>query len=149
VKDVVPFIDKNFRTLTDREHRAIGGLSMGGGHATYAGLNNIDKFAWVGSFSGAFVLWPNARAPQGVEGLNMDAVKTQVFPNLNSSVNADLKLLYISCGTEDFLFQVNRQFKGWLKESGIQFVDVETPGYAHVWSYWRISLIDFASQLFK
>jgi enterochelin esterase-like enzyme len=149
VKDVVPFIDKNFRTLTDREHRAIGGLSMGGGHATYAGLNNIDQFAWVGSFSGAFVLWPNARAAQGAEGLNMDAVKTQVFPNLNSSVNADLKLLYISCGTEDFLFQVNRQFKGWLKESGIQFVDVETPGYAHVWSYWRISLIDFASQLFK
>ena len=149
VKDVVPYIDKNYRTFTSREYRAITGLSMGGAHATYAGLNNIDKFAWVGTFSGAFVLWPSARDTQGAQSLNLDAVGKQVFPNLNSSANSKLKLLYISCGNDDFLFQANRQFKGWLKEKKIKFVDVETPGYAHVWSYWRISLIDFTSRLFK
>lgn len=149
VKDVVPYIDKNYRTYADRGHRAITGLSMGGAHATLAGLNNTDKFAWVGSFSGAFVLWPNARDPQGAQNLNLDAVGNKVFPNLNSSANSKLKLLYISCGNDDFLFQTNQQFKGWLKGKGIKFVDVETPGYAHVWSYWRISLIDFTSRLFK
>jgi enterochelin esterase-like enzyme len=149
VKDVVPYIDKNYRTYTDRNHRAITGLSMGGAHATLAGLNNIDKFAWVGSFSGAFVLWPNARDPKGGQNINLDAVGKTVFPNLNSSANSKLKLLYISCGNDDFLFQANRQFKDWLKEKKIKFVDVETPGYAHVWSYWRISLIDFTGRLFK
>jgi len=149
VKDVVPYIDKNYRTYTDRKYRAITGLSMGGAQATLAGLNNIDKFAWVGSFSGAFVLWPNGRDPKGGQNLNVDAIGKQVFPNLNSSTNSKLKLLYISCGNDDFLFQANRQFKDWLKEKKIKFVDVETPGYAHVWSYWRISLIDFTSRLFK
>jgi enterochelin esterase-like enzyme len=149
VKDVVPYIDKNYRTYSDREQRAITGLSMGGAHATLTGLNNIDKFAWVGSFSGAFVLWPNARDPKGGQNLNLEAIGKQVFPNLNSSANSKLELLYISCGNDDFLFQANRQFKGWLKEKKIKFVDVETPGYAHVWSYWRISLIDFTSRLFK
>jgi len=149
VKDVVPYIDKNYRTYTDRGNRAITGLSMGGAQATLAGLNNPDKFAWVGSFSGAFVLWPNARDPKGGQNLNLDAVGKQVFPNLNSSANSRLKLLYISCGNDDFMFEANRQFKGWLKEKKIKFVDVETPGYAHVWSYWRISLVDFSSRLFK
>jgi enterochelin esterase family protein len=149
VKDVVPYIDKNYRTYTDRGHRAITGLSMGGAHATLAGLGNIDKFAWIGSFSGAFILWPNARDPKGGQNLNLDAIGKQVFLKLNSSANSKLKLLYISCGNDDFLFQANRQFKGWLKEKNIRFVDVETPGYAHVWSYWRISLMDFTSRLFK
>lgn len=149
VKDVVPFIDNNYRTYADRENRAITGLSMGGAHATYAGLRNIDKFAWVGTFSGAFVLWPNVRPEPGVEGLNIDVVEKQIFPNLNAADNSRLNLLYISCGTEDFLFEVNRQFKEWLKENDIEFIDVETPGYAHQWSYWRISLIDYAGRLFK
>jgi enterochelin esterase family protein len=149
VKDVVPFIDRIYRTNPDREKRAITGLSMGGAHATFAGLNNLDKFAWVGSFSGAFVLWPNARGQQGTQSINPEAIGTQVFPKLNSSANSSLRLLYLSCGNDDFLFQANRQFKGWLNEKAIKFVDVETPGYAHVWSYWRISLVDFASRLFK
>ncbi len=160
IDDVIPYIDNNYRTLADREHRAIAGLSMGGGQTTYAALNNLDKFAWIGSFSGAFVLWPNARAeadPQepaepgrrGPEGLNLDAVETQIFPNLNSSVNSELSLLYIAIGNDDFLFDSNRQFKDWLKEKGINFVDIDTPGYSHEWSYWRICLVDYASRLFK
>ena len=91
LKDIIPFIEKNFRTYTDRENRAIAGLSMGGAQSAFVGLNNIDKFAWVGSFSGAFVMWSNVRAAQGEEGINMQAVKTQVFPNLSTNVNSKLK----------------------------------------------------------
>ena len=151
IDDVIPFIDKNYRTLADRDHRAIAGLSMGGAHTTYAALNHLDKFAWVGAFSGAFMLWPNARGEggQGGQSLNMDAVEKQVFPNLNSSANSGLKLLYVAIGNDDTLFEVNRQFKSWLKGKNINFVDIDTPGYAHEWSYWRICLVDFAGRLFK
>jgi enterochelin esterase-like enzyme len=149
IKDIIPFIDNNYRAYTDREHRAISGLSMGGGHATYVGLNNIDKFAWIGSFSGAFVVWPNVRPAPGVNDLDMNAVRTKVFPNLSASANPQIKLLYLAIGTEDPLFQVQRKFKDWLKENKIQFVDLDIPGYAHVWPLWRINLIDFSSRLFK
>ena len=151
IDDIIPYVDKNYRTLTDREHRAIAGLSMGGAHTTYAALNHLDKFAWVGSFSGAFVLWPNARGEggQGAQVLNLDAVENQIFPNLNSSANSQLKLFYIAIGSDDFLIEANRQFKGWLKDKNINFVDIDTPGYAHEWSYWRICLVDFAGRLFK
>jgi enterochelin esterase family protein len=64
-------------------------------------------------------------------------------------VNDRLKLLYLAIGTEDPLFQVQRKFKNWLREINIKFVDVETEGYAHVWSLWRINLADFASLLFQ
>lgn len=156
IDDVIPYIDNNYNTLTDREHRAIAGLSMGGAQTTYAAFNNMDKFAWIGSFSGAFVLWPNARAedsPQGPgrgpEILSLEAVENQIFPDLNSSVNSELNLLYIAIGNDDFLFESNRQFKDWLKEQNINFVDIDTPGYSHEWSYWRICLVDYASRLFK
>ncbi len=154
--DVIPYIDSHYRTSTNREHRAIAGLSMGGAQTTYAALNHIDQFAWVGSFSGAFVLWPNARAEgsprgpgRGPELLSLEAIENQVFPNLNSSVNSELDLLYIAIGEDDFLFEANRQFKDWLIEKQIDFVDIDTPGYAHEWSYWRICLVDFAGRLFK
>ena len=158
IDDVIPYIDSNYRTLTDRDNRAIAGLSMGGAQTTYAALNNLDKFAWVGSFSGAFVLWPNARAVseggtngpgRGLQLLSLEAVENTVFPKLNSSVNSELELFYIAIGNDDFLFEANRQFKDWLKEEKINFVDIDTPGYSHEWSYWRICLVDYASRIFK
>jgi enterochelin esterase-like enzyme len=147
LKDVIPYIEKNYMVYTDRKNRAIAGLSMGGAHATHIGLNNLDKFAWVGSFSGAFVLWPNARS--GNQDIDLKAVETKVFPSLSSSSNSKLNLLYISTGADDFLIQATHQFTGWLKDKGIKFVDVEKPGYAHEWRIWRINLGDFASRLFK
>ena len=128
VKDVIPFIEDNYRTYTDREHRAIAGLSMGGGQATYTGLNNIDKFAWIGSFSGAFVVWPNVRPAPGINDLDMDAVENIVFPGLDASVNSQLKLLYLAIGTEDPLLDPQRKFKVWLDKKGIQFTNIETEG---------------------
>jgi enterochelin esterase-like enzyme len=147
LKDVIPYIELNYMAYTDRKHRAIAGLSMGGAQSTHIGLNNLDKFAWVGSFSGAFVLWPDARAED--QKINLNAVEKQVFPGLNSSANSKLKLLYISTGANDFLIRSTHQFTGWLKDKGIKFVNVEKPGYAHEWRIWRINLGDFASRLFK
>lgn len=153
IDDVIPYIDSNYRTLTDRENRAIAGLSMGGAQTTYAALNNIDKFAWIGSFSGAFVLWPNARGESaqggGGQAISIDAVENSIFPNLNSSVNSQLDLLYIAIGSDDFLIEANHQFRDWLNEKDIDFEYTEIPGYAHEWPFWRICLVDYASKLFK
>jgi len=149
VKDIIPFIDSNYRTYSNSENRAVAGLSMGGGQAVYAGLKNVDKFDWIGSFSGAFVIWPNVRPAPGVNDLDMDAVENIVYPGLDASVNSKLELLYLAIGTEDPLIEPQRKFKNWLTENDIQFENIETPDYAHVWSLWRMNLIEFASQLFK
>ncbi len=66
--EVMPRVEKEYNVAKDREHRAIAGLSMGGAEATFAGLNHLDKFAWVGSFSGAYVMWPGANAGGGRGG---------------------------------------------------------------------------------
>ena len=156
--DVIPFVEKTYRTAAGRDNRAIAGLSMGGSQALYAGLRHLDRFAWVASFSGAFVIWPGAMTaipadsgPSGVGagwGLNMKAVEA-TFPGLTQESAAQLKLFYISCGTDDGLIVSGRQFTGWLKSRKIRFIEVETPGYAHVWSYWRKSLVDLAPRLFR
>jgi enterochelin esterase-like enzyme len=160
VSDVIPYIESHYRVLANRESRAISGLSMGGAQSLYAGLRHIDKFAWVGCFSGALVLLPGVMRPlplaPGVppipgrlnQILDMSTVE-KVFPELNAETSAKLKLLYISVGSEDGLIEANHQFKGWLKSKGVNFVDIETPGYAHVWSLWRIGLADMVSRLFQ
>jgi len=145
VHDVVPFVDQNWRTIPDRENRAIAGLSMGGAQSLYTAFHKIDAFAWAASFSGAFVLWPGVSAGRELRPENLP----NIFPGIDASVNSKLRLLYISCGTDDFLIGPNRQFKNWLQSKNVHFVDVETPGYAHVWRYWRKSLIDFAPRLFR
>jgi enterochelin esterase family protein len=148
--DVIPFVEANYRVKANRENRAIAGLSMGGEQATYIGLNHLDRFAWIGTFSGAFVMLPGRTAPAGQRdsSISVDALQ-QNFPELNAGANQKLHLLYFSCGTEDGLIKANRDMKDWLKSKEVRFVDVETPGYAHVWRYWRISLLDFAPRLFR
>jgi enterochelin esterase family protein len=59
--EVMPLVQKSYHVSTNREERALAGLSMGGAETLYTGLNNLDRFAWLGSFSGAFVMWPRAR----------------------------------------------------------------------------------------
>jgi enterochelin esterase family protein len=123
---------------------------MGGEQATYMGLNHLDLFAWIGTFSGAFVMLPGRTALSGQRDSSVGVdVFQQNFPQLNASANLQLHLLYFSCGTEDGLIKANRDMKDWLKSKEVRFVDVETPGYAHVWRYWRISLLDFAPRIFR
>jgi enterochelin esterase family protein len=145
--DVIPFVEANYRVKANREHRAVAGLSMGGEQAMFIGLNHLDRFAWIGSFSGAFVMLPGAQAPAGTDPGHA-ATFARNFPQLGASAN-QLRLLYFSCGTDDSLIAINRDMKTWLTSKQIKFIDIETPGYAHVWRYWRISLLDFAPRLFR
>lgn len=161
VDDLVPYVDQNFRTIRSSSSRAIAGLSMGGGQATFIGLNHPDMFAWVASFSGAIIAWPGAMMPAQVSppkeesgppipryNFNPDAVAKDV-PGLNESINSKLRLLYISCGLDDGLITSNKQFEDWLTEHKIQFIHREVPGYAHVWSFWRKSLVELSPMLFR
>ncbi|MGO9272619.1 MAG: esterase [Terriglobia bacterium] len=130
--EVIPQVEKTYRALTDRNSRAIAGLSMGGAESLYTGLNALDHFAWVGSFSAG--------------GLGEDL--NAQFHALDSKANAQLHLLWIACGTEDRLIEPNRKFREWLASKGIQHTDIETPGM-HTWMVWRRNLAAFASLLFQ
>ena len=168
--EVMPQIDRSYHVSTKREERAIAGLSMGGAEALYTGLNNLDKFAWLGSFSGAFVMWPRgATAPAAPPpaappvaaagggrgggrgaGASLDPSVFELnFPNLDAKANSRIKHMVIACGTADGLLGVNRQFKTWLKAKNVQFVDDETSDLGHVWPLWRQNLADFVQKAFK
>jgi enterochelin esterase-like enzyme len=161
VEEVLPQVEKNYHAAKDRNRRAIAGLSMGGAESIYTGFTYLDHFAYIGSFSGAFVMWPRANpapAPEpgaagrgrgGRGGQRMeDADFAKNFPNLTAKTNSQLHLLWIACGLDDGLNTVNRQFKAWLKSKDVQFTDVEVPGYAHVWPLWRRNLAELAPLLF-
>jgi enterochelin esterase-like enzyme len=130
--EVMPKVEAEYRIKTDRESRAIVGLSMGGSESLLTGLNHLDKFAWVGSFSAG--------------GMPDEFEKD--FPKLDAAANQQLKLLWIACGTEDHLITVNRNLREWLKTKGVQHVDIETPGM-HTWMVWRRNLTEFAPLLFR
>jgi enterochelin esterase-like enzyme len=131
--EIIPQVEGSYRVRKDRESRAIAGLSMGGAESLLTGLNHLDRFAWIGAFSSG--------------GLDLQDFAAE-FPALDASVNKKLKLLWIACGTEDELIKINRQFKSWLKDKGVQFTDVETPGM-HTWMVWRRNLVAFAPLLFR
>ena len=71
------------------------------------------------------------------------------FPNLTAKSAAQLKLLWMACGTDDGLLGINRQFADWMKSKDIQFTDEEVPGYAHVWPLWRRNLEELAQEVFQ
>ena len=143
-KNIVPFIDKNFRTLTDVKNRALCGLSMGGGQSFYTGLENLDCFASVGVFSSG--IFGGINNPTGKE---FDAEKE--IPGLLSksqSFNDKLKLFYISIGEQDPRFDYTKKAVTKFKDSGLKVEFASFPG-AHEWQVWRKSLHDFASKVFK
>ena len=130
--EVMPKVESEYRVTKDRGARAIAGLSMGGSESLLTGLNNLDKFAWIGSFSAGGLPEP----------LDKD------FPSLDAKANQQLKLLWIACGTEDRLITPNRNLREWLKTKGVNHTDIETPGM-HTWMVWRRNLSEFAPLLFK
>lgn len=130
--EVIPQVESGYPVSTKREDRAIAGLSMGGSESLLTGLNNLDKFAYVGAFSAGRLHEPYA--PN--------------FPALEAKQTAQLKLLWIACGTDDHLIDDNRKVKAWLKSQSIPFTDIETPG-AHTWMVWRSNLIAFTPLLFR
>lgn len=130
--EVIPQVEKRYRVATDRNSRAIAGLSMGGAESLFTGLNAVDRFAWIGAFSSG--------------GLGNDYNAT--FPSLTDKVNSQLKLLWVACGTEDGLLAANRKFLEFLDSKQVRYTKLETPG-AHTWMVWRRNLATFAPMLFQ
>jgi enterochelin esterase family protein len=130
--EVMPKVESEYRITKDRNARAITGLSMGGSESLLTGLNHLDKFAWIGAFSSG--------------GIPDDFRKD--FPGLDAKANQEIRLLWISCGTEDHLITVNRNLREWLKSKGVNHTDIETPGM-HTWMVWRRNLAEFAGLLFR
>jgi enterochelin esterase-like enzyme len=130
--EIMPQIEKQYRVSSKPQDRAIAGLSMGGTETLITGLNNPDKFAWIGAFSSG--------------GLGTEFNKW--FPGVDAKVNNKLKLVWISCGTEDELIKPNRALFDWLKSKNVKFTPVEVPG-AHTWMVWRRNLVTFASIIFQ
>ena len=129
--EIMPLAESAYDISRDREGRAITGLSMGGLEALDIGLHNTDKFAWIGGFSSA------------VHNLDYEHQFAALGPK-----SADLKLLWIACGTEDSLIDANRKLIAFLKGKGMPVTQIETPGL-HVSLVWRDNLIHFAPLLFQ
>jgi enterochelin esterase-like enzyme len=130
--EIIPQVEKEYRADHRREMRAIAGLSMGGAESLYTGLNNLDKFAYIASFSA------------GGLGEDYDAI----FPKLDQQANKQIKLLWIACGTEDRLIDTNRKFRDMLSAKYVRFTPIETPGM-HTWMVWRRNLAAVAPLLFQ
>lgn len=129
--DLIPFIEKTYPALTDREHRAIAGLSMGGGQSLNFGLGNLDKFAWVGGFSSA----PNTKMPE------------VLVPNPEEA-KKKLKLLWISCGDADGLINFSKRTHEYLLKNNVPHVYYLEPG-GHDFKVWKNGLYMFSQFLFK
>ena len=135
IKNLIPYIDKTFHTKTDRQNRAMAGLSRGGMQTTMTVFPNMDMFAWMGTFSGFFVR-PNDNVVDAFNGVFKDAVE----------FNKKMNLLFISTGTEE---RSPKEAVQTLKDHGIKIVYHESQGTAHEWLTWRRALNEFAPILFK
>lgn len=131
LNDLIPFVEKSYPTLTDRENRAIAGLSMGGGQSLNFGLGNLDKFAWVGGFSSA----PNTKLPQ------------ELVPNPEDA-KKKLKLLWISCGDNDGLLSFSKRTHDYLYQNDVPHIYYIEPG-VHDFKVWKNGLYMYSQFLFK
>lgn len=137
LNDIIPYIDRTFRTLTDRDNRAMAGLSWGGHQTFNTTLSNLDKFAYIGAFSGAIFLPPQADIRQVYDGVFADAGK----------FNSQVHTLFLGMGSEENMG--SRQLSEKLKAAGINNVYYESPGTHHEWLTWRRCLNEFLPLVFK
>jgi len=131
LKDIIPFMESHYSVYADREHRALAGLSMGGGQSLDFGLAHLDTFAWVGGFSSA----PNTRSPE------------QLVPDPAKATQM-LKLLWISGGSKDGLLFITQRTHAYLKEKNVPHI-YHVDGNAHDFNHWKNSLYWFSQQIFK
>ena len=131
LNDLIPYIQKHYPVYTDREHRAIAGLSMGGGQSLNFGLGHLDQFAWIGGFSSA----PNTKTPE------------ELVPDPEKARN-DLKLLWISCGDSDRLMSFSKRTHDYLQKNNVPHIFYVEPG-VHDFKVWKNDLYLFSQLLFK
>jgi enterochelin esterase-like enzyme len=141
VKDVIPFIEKNYRTLTGKDNRAIAGLSMGGMHTQTITNDNPGMFSYIGVFSmGIMTMGPQ----------NQDASKLEAERNakLEALKKSGYKLYWIACGKDDFVYKSVITLRETLDKLNFKYIYRESTG-GHTWANWRIYLSEFAPMLFK
>ena len=130
LEDLIPFVESKYSVKTDREDRALAGLSMGGGQSLNFGLANLGMFAWIGGFSSA----PNTKMPAE---LVTDLAKTR-----------ELRLLWISCGDTDGLISISQRTHAYLKEHNVPHVwHLDSGG--HTFTVWKNDLYLFAQRIFR
>jgi len=136
IEDVIPYIQSQYRALTDADHRAIIGLSMGGGESLGIGLSHLELFGYVGGFSAA-------------AGRPADFAKAYAAVIANPAAsNRKLHLLWLGCGREDSLFPTDKALADFLGEHNVKHTFLESSG-AHTWINWRQYLREVAPQLFR
>ncbi len=136
--DIIPMIESRYRVKTDKVNRAIAGLSMGGGQAYVIGLRNLDKFSYIGQFSAGILSDGTFDYEKYIPGI-IDHPET---------INKELQLLWISCGTKDPRYNGHKELISDLSKRGVnhEFHDMVA---GHEWPFWRAQLNDFAQRLFK
>jgi enterochelin esterase family protein len=141
---LIPFVDSTFRTIADRGHRAMAGLSMGGMQTFHITLNHLDLFSHIGGFSGAM------RLALGEQALDPKTAYNGVFADA-AAFAKKVRLLWLGVGTHEpeRMREGIRRLHASLKDAGIQHVYVESPGTDHEWQTWRRNLKDFAPRLFR
>ncbi len=132
LQDLIPFIEEHYSVQSDRESRALAGLSMGGGQSLNFGLSHLEKFGWVGGFSSA----PNTRPASDLLRDKADAAR-------------QLKLLWVSCGDRDSLLRISERFHDSLEEQDIPHRWHIHPGGGHDFRVWKSDLYHFAPLLFR
>ena len=155
IQELIPEVEKKFNALSDRDHRFIAGLSMGGYGAIKFGLKYPDKFLLVGSFSGALSAAGFTAKTSGSIGKGIDAIfgaddsdtrksndTFKVIRDVTAEKLKALPFIYQSCGTEDFLIQNNRDFLALMNEKKVVHEYREFPG-AHDWRFWDDQVREF------
>jgi enterochelin esterase-like enzyme len=143
IQDLIPMMDATYRTLPDRENRAMAGLSMGGMQTFVIALNNLDKFAWLGGFSGA-------GGGFGGGAVDLKTVRNGVMAD-GEAFNKRVHLVWIGIGTAEGerFYNGVKGYRDALEQGGIKTIFYESPGTAHEWQTWRRCLNEFAPRLFQ
>lgn len=131
INDLIPFIEEEYPVLKHRDHRALAGLSMGGGQSLNFGLNNLDLFSYIGGFSSA----PNTKPAK------------ELISN-PQEVNEKLNLLYIACGDKDDLLRISEETHNYLEANNITHEYIILPG-GHDFEVWKKNIYNFSQLLFK
>jgi enterochelin esterase family protein len=151
VKELMPYVERNYRVLTDRKNRAIAGLSMGGGQTLNIAIPHLDRFAYVGVFSsglfGAFPARPGAEAPPAATGPSPWEQRNEGRLK-DAGLKKGLRLFWFGTGRDDFLIQTTRSTVDLMKRYGFDVAYEEAAG-GHTWLNWRDYLGKFAPRLFR
>ncbi|MEO6550486.1 MAG: alpha/beta hydrolase-fold protein [Ferruginibacter sp.] len=135
IKNVIPYVDKNYRTIANKDNRAIGGFSRGGGQTLRTAFWNMDKFSWICCYS--------AYLPPK----EMESAYQSIVANPDKT-NKQLKLLWVSVGNEDFLYNDTAEFLNYLTAKKIHYKSLVTGG-GHTWMNTKVFLAESAQLLFK